>query len=230
MNHMLVRSAHCRWLLLAVAAVFLGVDSSRADAPLSVKAQRVRGDVLETPEDLNPPTDFTVAEEAPVVDFARVPLPATPANPWSIWGCGLLHSNGKFYVPLGDHRGVDANSYLYEYDPETKTLRQVADVQSAVQQFQPGDFGYGKIHGRLNEGPEGEIYFATYWGQWRHESDRYDGDRVLRYDPETEKLSDLGMPRFGWEYPSTHLDERHRLLYAEARKRKGNSRGNPSRY
>ncbi|MEX0819062.1 MAG: hypothetical protein WD070_05705, partial [Pirellulaceae bacterium] len=148
--------------------------------------------------------------------------------PWSIWGYGLLHSNGKFYIPLGDHLGVDANAYIYEYDPLSKTIRQMADIQSAVKEFKPGDFGFGKIHGRLNEGPDGKIYFATYWGQWRTQSEHYHGDRVFRYDPQTAAIEDLGMPRFGWGYPSTHMATEQMLLYAEAHQRKGNSQGDPN--
>ena len=121
------------------------------------------------------------------------------------------------YVPLGDHLGVNANSYIYEYDPQTKTLHQRADVQSAVKGFKPGDFGYGKVHGRLNEDHDGGIYFATYWGQWRTESEHFEGDRVFRYDPPTQKLTDLGMPLFGWGYPSTHMDAgRHAALCRSA--------------
>lgn len=198
-----------------------------AGSPLKATARTITGDFLKPPKKLKPPTDFTIARQAPVVEFAPAPLPETPADPWSIWGYGLLHSNGKFYVPLGDHLGVNSNSYLYEYDPQTKVLRQVADVQSAVEGFKPGDFGYGKIHGRLNEGPDGGIYFATYWGKWRTENEHYEGDRIFRYDPKTESLTDLGMPKFGWGYPSTHMAAEQGLFYAEGHKRKGNSQGDP---
>lgn len=201
-----------------------GQTISAAD-PLQAKAQQVQGNFLQVPPNLNPPTPFDVADQAPTVWFTRVPLPPTPADPWSIWGYGLLHSNGKFYVPLGDHRGIDANSYLYEYDHTERTLRQVADLQSAAKGWKRGEFGFGKIHGRLNEGADGAIYFASYWGQWRKESEKYVGDRVFRYDVETGKLDDLGMPLEGWGYPSTHMAPHQGLLYAEAFLRKGSHQG-----
>lgn len=207
--------------------LFWQLDAKAEVPALKTTAHSVSGDFLKAPEKLKPPTEFTIAKESPTVDFARIPLPDTPADPWSIWGYGLLHSNGKFYIPLGDHLGIDANSYLYEYNPQTKELRLVTDVQSAVKDFKPGMFGFGKVHGRLNEGPDGGIYFASYWGKWRTENDLFHGDRVFRFDPKTEKLTDLGMPKFGWGYPSTHMAADRGLFYAEAHKRKANSQGDP---
>lgn len=216
--------------VLAIGLSAAGLaENARAAAPLTARTQTIKSpDFLKIPEGLKTQVPFAVAKEPPTVEFAQIPLPDTPANPWSIWGYGLLHSNGKFYIPLGDHLGVDANSYIYEYDPETKVVRQVADILSNVKGYKPGDFGFGKIHGRLNEGADGKIYFPTYWGQWRVESQHFEGDRVFRYDPETEKLDDLGMPVYGWGYPSSHMDEKRMLIYAEAHRRKGNSQGDPN--
>lgn len=216
------------WLVASCLTALLLVclqANTFAEKPFSAEAVTIEGNFLAAPPKLSAATDYSVAKSKPTVRFTQIPLPNTPADPWSIWGYGLVHSNGKFYVPLGDHRGIDANSYLYEYDPAKHTIHQVADLQSAAENFKSGDFGFGKIHGRLNEGADGNIYMATYWGQWRNESDRYEGDRVFRYSPETGKLTDLGMPKYGWGYPSTHFSAKHNLLYAEAHQRKGNSKG-----
>ncbi|MBI1247817.1 hypothetical protein GC197_08200 [bacterium] len=214
-------------ICLAVLSVIVFQANAYAAEPLSADAIAIEGNFLQPPPEFSPPTEYSIAKTQPTVRFVQIPLPNTPANPWSIWGYGLAHSNGKFYVPLGDHLGIDANSYLYEYDPATHSIRQVADIQSAVKTFKSGDFGFGKIHGRLNEGADGNIYFATYWGQWRNESDRYEGDHVFRFNPKSGQLTDLGMPKYGWGYPSTHFDPKHKLLYAEAHQRKGNSKGDP---
>ncbi len=219
-----------RWLVIGCMAAFsllLAQAHVAAEKPLTAESTDIQGNFLKAPPKLSPESDFTLAKAKPTVRFTPIPLPNTPADPWSIWGYGLMHSNGKFYIPLGDHQGVDANSYLYEYDPASHTLSQVADLQSAAKGFQSGDFGFGKIHGRLNEGRDGNIYMATYWGQWRNESERYEGDRVFRFDPETGTMTDLGMPKYGWGYPSTHYSPQHNLLYAEAHQRKGNSKGDP---
>ncbi len=215
-------------LVATLAALCFMAVSLEAAERLQAKVQTIKNSSqLKAPEKLDTPVKFTMAKQAPVVEFAQIPLPDTPADPWSIWGYGLLHSNGKFYIPLGDHLGVDANSYIYEYDPQTKTVRQVADLLSALKGHKKGDFGFGKVHGRLNEGSDGKIYFPTYWGQWRTQSDKFEGDRVFSYDPDSEKLTDLGMPVYGWGYPSSHMDPKRMLIYAEAHRRKGNSQGDP---
>lgn len=107
-----------------------------------------------------------------VVDHVEYPLPYPDGRPWSIWGKGLLASNGRFYSAVGDHHtmgdddphGRDGNAYLYEYDPATKLVRVVGDAQSAFGRHVPGQNGYGKIHARLDEGPDGRLYTHTYWG------------------------------------------------------------------
>lgn len=228
MNSCILRPSSLVSLLTVMAVALSGVGLWAGDRLQATATTYSGAPLLKAPEKLNPPVKFTVARTAPEVDFVRFPLPDTPANPWSIWGYGLLHTNGKMYVPVGDHLGVDSNSYIYEYDPETKLLRQVADLQSAVKGFKPGEFGYGKIHGRLNEGADGKIYFPSYWGQWRIENDKFNGDRVFSYDPKTETIADLGMPVFGWGYPSSHMDASRGLLYAEAHLRKANSKGDPA--
>lgn len=207
----------------------LSETNGQSDNRLQATAKTITSDrFLVKPDAVDAPVTFAVAKTAPRVDFVRIPLPNTPADPWSIWGYSLLHSNGKMYVPLGDHLGIDSNSYIYEYDPKSKLLRNVADLQSAVKDFQSGNFGFGKIHGRLNEGSDGQIYFPSYWGKWRTENERFEGDRVFSFDPKSETLTDLGMPAFGWGYPSSHMDSRRGLLYAEAHLRKGNSQGDPT--
>ncbi len=209
-------------LTLIVCMSATGLTATRALAQskseLKAKAQTITSkDFLKAPEKFDT-ADVTIAKTAPTIEFVQIPLPDMPANPWSIWGYSLLHSNGKVYIPLGNHLGIDADSFIYEYDPQTKTIRQVADVLSAAKGYKKGDFGYGKIHGRLSEAPNGDIYFATYWGQWNKMPDnsKYEGDRVFRYNPKTEKLADMGMPKFGWGFPSTNMAEQRMLFYAEA--------------
>lgn len=68
---------------------------------------------------------------------------------WSSWGDGCVARNGMYYTSIGDHRGTDANSFVYEYDPTTHKLRRVVDVARAIGQ-KPGSYGHGKIH----SGPE----------------------------------------------------------------------------
>lgn len=112
---------------------------------------------------------FSVAEKPARITFSTFTgLPAMTDKKklgglWTVWGEGVRSSNGKYYVGIGDHRGIDAKSYLYEYDPATHKHRQVLDIQKLLSQ-RPGDWGHGKLHGRMDEMPDGSIYWATYWG------------------------------------------------------------------
>ncbi len=183
-------------LPLVVLAAF-GIESAHAQAGLEVVAE----------------TGTT--SNGVIVDYAAYPLPAYEGRPWSQWGKGIVASNGKVYSAVGDHHGINGNSYVYEYDPETKTLRLTADLQSAVEGFQPTDYGFGKVHGRINEGADGFLYFASYWGTTRSD-ENYVGDRFFRYDPGTDALTDLGVPAQGYGFPSTNLWAEGLIFYAEA--------------
>ncbi len=177
---------------------------------------------LHVPEDLSLPGEFSPAETVPVIDFVRYPLYDLSEGPglmsdglWSHWGKGVVHSNGKVYTAVGNHYSIGSTSYIYEYDPETRTLKEVADVFSAVEGFDPDiHYGFGKIHGRLSEGADGKIYFAGDAGT-RKNLHLFKGSHIFSYDPETGKLKDVGRPLFGWNAPSTHMNSKDMLFYAE---------------
>ncbi len=198
-------------LILCTLSAALG-DGIRSQA---VPPERL----LTPPDDFSPPTTYTVADRAPAIRFARYPLPDTPADPWSHWGPGTVLPDGRHLSSVGDHRAIDGNSYLFLYDPATHELRRVADLQSAVDDFQPGDFGFGKIHDRLNVGADGKVYFGSYWGLRRGLEDQFRGERLFCFDPRDESLTDLGMPLSGWGYPSSNFAPDHNLYYAEITRR-----------
>ncbi|MGH3650186.1 MAG: hypothetical protein ACRDU9_05700, partial [Acidimicrobiia bacterium] len=66
------------------------------------------------------------------VSGAVYPHPDYEGNPWSQWGQGIVVDDGRFFSAIGDHLGVDGNSYIYEYDPDENTLTMVGDVLSYV--------------------------------------------------------------------------------------------------
>ena len=157
------------------------------------------------------------------VDFVAHPLPPHRGKPWSHWGEGLVASNGRYYTAIGDSLGRDGNSYLYEYDPASKTLRAVGDVLTAYGKHREGDWGYGKVHGQISEGPCGHLYFHTYWGSHRKLEYRgsYTGDLLMRYDPVAQQLVSLGVPMPETGTPSTQMWGG--LFYGEANHPKSDS-------
>ena len=155
--------------------------------------------------------------DGPAVRAAVYPRPDYEGNPWSQWGQGVVLPDGRFFSALGDHRGPDGNSYLYEYDPASDELTRISDVLSLTEHAD-GEWGYGKIHAQMVAGPCGDVYAATYWGTSRelvYEGD-YRGDLLLRLDPDDRTIENLGPILEEHGVPSMAGWADGGLLYAEA--------------
>ena len=131
--------------------------------------------------------EVAVAQTPPKVDFLYYPQQNYRGNPWSVWGDGLA-AGGKYYSAIGDHLGPRGNAFLFEYDPQTKRLRTLVDVQELLNLPQ-GHYTPGKIHSRIDLGRDGRLYFATHRGSTRVTTDQYHykGDWIIRHHPETGK-------------------------------------------
>lgn len=151
------------------------------------------------------------------VQGAIYPHPDYEGNPWTQWGQGIALSDGRFYSAIGDHLGVDGNSYVFEYDPARGELSMVGDLLSYVD-HQPGSWGYGKVHGQMAAGSCGEIYFTSYWGTFNdlRFGGSYNGDLLFRIDPYARTIENLGVavPMHG--VPSLAASVEHHLVYGEA--------------
>src|SRR5690606_38687808 len=91
---------------------------------------------------------------------AEYPLPGPTEGLWSQWGQGTFASNGLHYSGVGDHRGVDGNSYLFEYDPMARRLSRILDVLSLVD-HETGTWGFGKLHSQMVTDACGRIWAHT---------------------------------------------------------------------
>lgn len=145
------------------------------------------------------------------------PRPDYEGSPWSQWGQGIVAQNGRFYSAIGDHLGVDGNSYVYEYDPETNRLTLIGDVLSRVDHVD-GTWGYGKVHSQMVLGPCDEVYFSTYWGTSRKlkYSGNYTGDIIFRLDPNRRTLTPLGVPVEFHGQASLASDPTSGLIFGES--------------
>jgi hypothetical protein len=164
-----------------------------------------------------PLVSLTEGDEGPAVRAAIYPRPDYEGNPWSQWGQGVVLSDGRFISAIGDHRGPDGNSYLYEYDPKRDQLTQISDVLSLTEHAE-GEWGYGKIHAQMVVGPCDTVYAATYWGTSRdlvYEGD-YGGDLLLRLDTAGRTIENLGPILEEHGVPSMAGWAAGGLLYAEA--------------
>jgi hypothetical protein len=148
--------------------------------------------VTDTSEDfLKPPAsirkDVVIARTPPKVDFLYFPGQTYEGKPWSNWGDSLC-ANGKYYASIGDHLAPNGNAFVFEYDPETWTFRLLADLRQIIG-LPDGHYTPGKIHGRLDIGSDGWIYFSTHRGSPKVTNDtyHYKGDWIIRVHPGTGK-------------------------------------------
>jgi hypothetical protein len=139
--------------------------------------------------------DVAIAKTPPTVDFLYYPGQNYEGKPWSNWGDSLA-IHGKYYASIGDHLAIgrgDAThgtgtGKVFEYDPQKKAFRLLADT-AKVLNLPAGHYTPGKIHGRLDMGKDGWLYFATHRGSTTVTADKnhYKGDWIFRCDPTTGK-------------------------------------------
>lgn len=183
--------------------------------------------VTDTSEDfLKPPanigTDVAIAKAAPTIDFAWYPGQTYPGNPWSNWGDSVA-AGGKYYASIGDHWSVDSrsalkqpgNAFIYEYDPATKTFRQLLDLRKLLN-LPEGHYVPGKIHSRLDMGDDGWLYCSTHRGSTRVTIDQYHykGDWIVRVHPATGKAEVVvcgAVPKHC--VPNSVLDPKRLIFY-----------------
>lgn len=153
--------------------------------------------VTDTSEEfLKPPATLkegvAIAKTPPTVDFQYFPGQDYPGKPWSCWGDSVF-AGGKYYCSIGDHHAVNGKdkahpgtAFVFEYDPATKALKRLVDVK-ALLGLPEGEYTPGKIHGRLDQGDDGWIYFSTHRGSTNVTTDawKYRGDWILRTNPST---------------------------------------------
>jgi hypothetical protein len=147
---------------------------------------------------LKPPAalreEVAIARTPPTVDFLYYPGQDYPGQPWSNWGDGVA-ANGKYYSAIGDHLAIGAKgsgehgtgtALVFEYDPATKTLRELVNVARLLK-LRAGHYTPGKIHSRLDLGSDGWLYFATHRGSAKSTTPEYHytGDWIIRTHPQT---------------------------------------------
>ena len=137
-----------------------------------------------------------VANTPPTVDFLFYPGQDYPGKPWSNWGDSIA-ADGKYYSAIGDHLAINGKGdgthgtgtgHVFEYDPQTKKLRELVDL-AAFLKLPKGHYTPGKIHTPLAMGSDGWLYYATHRGSPRATTAEfhYEGDWIFRTNPKTGK-------------------------------------------
>ncbi len=144
---------------------------------------------------------FVVAKQPPTVDLAlHGNLGSAPAarRLWSSWGDICVASDGLVYVGIGDHghdADGDARCFVYRWDPTEKTLTQIVDMNQVVKP-RPGQPAWSKVHAKIDEGPDGKIYFCCTLNNGAAAGDpkygwtkQLPGAQLYQYDPKTGKTT-----------------------------------------
>jgi hypothetical protein len=178
-------------------------------------------DFLKAPATLK--EGVAIAQTPPTVDFLFYPGQNYPGKPWSNWGDSLI-ANGKYYSAIGDHLAITGKgdiahgtgtAHVFEYDPETQTLRELVDLAKVLNMPQ-GHYTPGKIHTSLGLGRDGWLYYATHRGSPRATTDEfhYKGDWIFRTHPETAKTEIVAhAPVLKHAVPTAILDPDRLIFY-----------------
>lgn len=154
-----------------------------------------------------------IAKVAPTVDVLVYPGQTHEGHPWSNWGDGCF-ANGKFYSAIGDHISPAGTGRVFEYDPATKSVRQIVDLMSFYKRPE-GHYSPAKIHSRLDMAPDGWIYFSTHRGSQATTNDDYHfgGDDILRVDPKTAKVEVVAKTPIAKHCIPTSITDAERMIF-----------------
>ena len=185
---------------------------------------------ITVPADYPDVRDFDVAETPPTVDFGIIRgyepwyLPVLKndnyriGGVWEGYGDVTMGPDGCYYFSIGDHRSYNGNAYIIRYDPTLKKHDIQVDLRNVIG-WAPDDFADGKIHGDLDIGPGGDMWFLTYFGPGptRHEWDTvYCGSWFLRYNIFSGETENLGIPLEGSSWPYYNYDWQRGIFFAAA--------------
>ncbi len=175
---------------------------------------------IQIPEGAELAPDVKVAVVAPTIDFLYLPGQTYPGKLWSVWGDGSTSGN-SYYTGIGDHDSPRGVAHVYEYDAVKKQIRLLMNVRSFLEA--PGrmpqgmDYTPGKIHGRVEAGKDGWVYFSTHRGSTNdNTTDKrgYKGDHIYRVNPVTGKSEIVvSGPMEKHTIPASVLDPERMIFY-----------------
>lgn len=110
----------------------------------------------------------------------------------SMWSALYGAKSGKVYIGLCTHAEA---AHFYEFDPETETMRHIVDLTELHGERGEGINTNGKIHVRMGEDADGNIYFGGLnedTGPECIDPSSYLGAFWYRYNPKEDKVEVLG--------------------------------------
>lgn len=129
---------------------------------------------------------------------------------------GLLEAkNGLVYVGLCTHNGRN-HAVLAVYDPATGKTRPVADMGQAAGEEGKGRLPQGKIHSRIRQAADGNIYFTTHFGYPSNNVNAkidYPGGHFMVYNPGDGICRSIARAPEQEGIISAELDDAHQVMY-----------------
>ncbi len=161
-----------------------------------------------------------IAKTAPRIDFLYLPGQTYPGKLWSVWGDGST-AGTKYYTSIGDHNAPRGEAQVYEYDYKTKQVRLLVSVRKFLEKkgVMPAGMDYtpGKIHGRVDPGSDGWLYFSTHRGSTNdNTTDKrgYKGDHIYRVHPQNQVIEIVASyPVEKHTIPASVLDAKRMIFY-----------------
>ena len=134
----------------------------------------------------------------------------------SMWSALYGAKNGKIYIGLCTHAEA---AHLYEFDPATETMRHIVDLTTLHNERGEAINTNGKIHVRMGEDNDGNIYFAGLnedTGPECIDPSSYKGAYWYRYNPTLDKVEVLGMINKHFGLLGMIMDPEYMRLYGLA--------------
>ncbi len=110
----------------------------------------------------------------------------------SMWSALYGAKSGKIYIGLCTHAEA---AHFYEFDPQTQIMRHIVDLTELHGERGEGINTNGKIHVRMGEDADGNIYFGGLnedTGPECIDPASYLGAFWYRYNPKADKVEVLG--------------------------------------
>jgi len=132
-----------------------------------------------------------------------------------MWSGMYIASNNKIYIGLCTH-GDAAN--VYEFDPETETMRHLANLTILAEERGKGIWTTGKIHAQMQE-LDGHVYFGSFCednGPPAIDASSYNGPHWYRIHMKTGKVERLSLISSFWGLLGQAMDKQRRVIYGLA--------------
>ena len=134
----------------------------------------------------------------------------------SMWSALYGAKSGKIYIGLCTHAEA---AHFYEFDPATETMRHIVDLTKLHGERGEGINTNGKIHVRMGEDNEGNVYFGSrneYPGPERIDPSSYKGAFWYRYGQKADKVEVLGRISRHFGLLGMVMDPKYMRLYGLA--------------